>query len=164
MQANNIRFYTRYLENKKVLVISPFTDTIKKQYEKRMLLFDDVTILPQFSELITLKAVQSIHDAVDDLPFATWFEALNYMKDEIKKVDFDVAIIGCGAYGIFLADFCKSLGKKAIHLGGATQLLFGIIGRRWETEYNITINEHWTRPDKNEKPKGYEKVEGGCYW
>ena len=36
---------------------------------------------------------------------------------KIDKIDFDVAIIGCGAYGIFLADYIKSLGKKAIHLG-----------------------------------------------
>ena len=45
---------------------------------------------------------------------------------------FDVAIIGCGAYGMPLAAMLKQAGKQAIHLGGATQLLFGIKGKRWE--------------------------------
>ena len=55
--------------------------------------------------------------------------ALNYMFDEAMKKNFDVAIIGCGAYGFPLAAKLKQAGKIVIHLGGATQLLFGIIGR-----------------------------------
>ena len=52
------------------------------------------------------------------------------------KIDFDVAIIGCGAYGFPLAAKLKQAGKQAIHLAGATQLLFGIKGKRWE-EYQF---------------------------
>jgi hypothetical protein len=26
------------------------------------------------------------------------------------------------------------------------------------------MNEHWTRPQNSEKPKGFENVEGSCYW
>lgn len=48
------------------------------------------------------------------------------MKDEIDKQDYDIALIGCGAYGFPLAAHIKRSGKKAIHLGGALQLLFGI--------------------------------------
>ena len=56
----------------------------------------------------------------------------------------------------------------AVHMGGATQILFGITGKRWENKYDNTvgklINEHWVRPMASERPKGAEKVEGGCYW
>lgn len=153
--------WTRYLKDKKVLVIHPFAETIKSQYKKRHLLFNNLETLPDF-DLKIIKAVQSIADEKDDLPFKTWFEALDYMKEQIKITDFDVALIGAGAYGMFLAHYCKTLGKKAIHVGGATQILFGIKGKRWDN--SGFYNEHWVRPSESELPKGYQKVENGCYW
>ena len=112
------------LKGKKVLVIHPFEDTIRKQYQNRERLFPGTDILPEF-ELKTLKAVQTIAGEKDER-FETWFEALDYMYEEAMKIDFDIAIIGCGAYGIPLAAMLKKAGKHAIHLVGATQLLFGI--------------------------------------
>lgn len=153
--------WTRYLEGKKVLVIHPFAQTIKSQYEKRELLFDNPDVLPDF-DLKIIKAVQSIADEKERLPFKTWFEALEHMKEQIRLCDFDVALVGCGAYGIFLAHYCKALGKKAVHMGGPTQLLFGIKGKRWD-DAGI-YNEYWVRPAENEIPKGATKVEEGCYW
>jgi len=155
------------LKGKKVLVIHPYTETIEKQFAKRESLFKNPNILPEL-ELKTIKAVQSIADAKLDLPYKNWFEALEHMKNEIDKIDFDIAIIGAGAYGMFLAHHCKQIGKKAIHMGGYTQLLFGILGKRWEVHFpeifKFSNVEHWVRPQENEKPKGFEKVEGGCYW
>lgn len=153
--------WSRYLKGKKVLVVHPFENSIRSQYQKRALLFKNQDILPEF-ELRTIKAVQGLADAKEDLPFKTWFEALEFMKEQIRNTDFDVAIVGAGAYGIFLAHYCKQLGKKAIHMGGATQALFGIKSVRWD-ETGV-YNEHWVRPSAQEKPKGAEKVEGGCYW
>ena len=154
------------LAGKKVLVVHPFADSIRKQYEeKRRLLFASPDVLPEF-ELKTLKAVQSI--AGTRVDFATWFDAYQYMCDEIAKVDFDICLIGAGAYGLPLAAFAKSLGKKAIHLGGVTQILFGIKGKRWEQLYADTtaqlFNEHWVRPMVSETPESKDMVEKGCYW
>lgn len=96
------------------------------------------------------------------------FNKTVYTGEDVSKVNFDVALIGAGAYGIFLAHHCKMLGKQGIHLGGQTQLLFGIRGYRWDKffpEWYCNANlEHWIWPDDNEKPKGFEKVEDGCYW
>jgi hypothetical protein len=134
--------WSEVLEGKKVLVIHPFEESIKKQYSKRELLFDDKRVLPAF-ELKTIKAVQSLGNS--STGFNDWFEPLDSMKDKIRKTDFDIAIIGCGAYGFPLAAYVKSIGKKAIHLGGATQALFGITGKRWEeNEVAKFINEHWS--------------------
>jgi hypothetical protein len=154
------------LAGKKVLVVHPFADSIRKQYDgKRQLLFASPDMLPEF-ELETLKAVQSI--AGTKVGFATWFDAYHYMCDEIAKVDFDICLIGAGAYGLPLASFAKSLGKQAIHLGGVTQILFGIKGKRWEELYSDTtaqlFNEHWVRPMESETPDSKKKVENGCYW
>ena len=80
-------------------------------------------------------------------------------------MDFDIAIIGCGAYGFHLAAHVKRIGKKAVHLGGATQALFGIIGKRWENnKVSFYINENWIRPLLEEIPENANTVEGGCYW
>jgi len=119
--------WSELLRGKKVLVVHPFTELIKKQYLKRKLLFKDHRVLPEF-DLLTIKAVQSI--AGTKVNFLTWFDALNWMCGEISKKDFDIAIIGAGAYGLPLASYVKSIGKKGIHLGGATQILFGIKGKR----------------------------------
>ena len=157
--------WSQYLKGKKVLVVHPFVKSIEQQYAKRHLLFENEKVLPDF-ELKTIKAVQSIADAKSHLPFADWFEALEHMKKQIAETDFDIAIIGAGAYGIFLADYCKQLGKQAIHLAGATQMLFGIMGQRWLENPNFQhiFNQYWVRPLEEEKPQGAEKVERGCYW
>jgi hypothetical protein len=122
--------------------------------------------LPEF-ELKTLKAVQTIAGEKDER-FSTWFEALEYMFEETMKIDFDIAIIGCGAYGMPLAAKLKKTGKQAIHLGGETQLLFGIKGKWWEENYPSKIascfNEYWGYPADSEKPKNAGTVEMGCYW
>ena len=54
------------------------------------------------------------------------------MYEQSLKTSFDVAIIGCGAYGMPLGAMLKDAGKTVIHLGGVTQILFGIKGKRWD--------------------------------
>lgn len=151
------------LEGKKVLVIHPFEETIKSQYMKRELLFENRKILPQF-ELKTIKAVQTV--AGNKCEFKDWFEALEFMTNKAKEEDFDIAIIGCGAYGFPLAANIKKQGKQAIHLGGATQILFGIKGQRWDNDSKTAglYNNYWVRPSAKETPQGAHKVEGAAYW
>lgn len=160
--------WTYALEGKKVLVIHPFDESIRKQYINRKKVFPGTNgelFLPDF-ELITLKAVQTIAGVKDDR-FDNWFDALQYMYEQAMKIDFDVAIIGCGSYGMPLASMIKNAGKKAIHLGGVTQCLFGIKGKRWENsliDKKVPINEDWIYPNENETPSSSNTVEGGCYW
>ena len=156
--------WTAALEGKKVLVIHPFEETIKNQYQKKEKLYKNENILPNF-ELKTIKAVQTI--AGEKSEFKDWFEALESMKNQMNNIDYDIAIIGCGAYGFPLASHAKKMGKIGIHLGGVTQLLFGIKGKRWEewkhyTELRKNEGESWVYA--NEIPKDYKKVENGCYW
>lgn len=152
------------LKGKKVLIIHPFEESIRKQYENREKLFSNPEVLPEFASLTCIRAVQSI--AGQKTQFETWFDALDYMKNQIKQADFEVAIIGAGAYGLPLAAYVKQLGKIAIQMSGSTQILFGIKGKRWEQipEVSKMFNKHWVRPTENETPKKSEKVEGGSYW
>jgi hypothetical protein len=159
------------------LVVHPFDVTIQSQYKNRSILFENQNILPDY-DLITFRAVQSV--AGTKVPFKDWFEALAYMEDKISKIEFDICIIGCGAYGLPLAAHVKRLGKKSIHLGGGTQLLFGIKGKRWTEQYEEKIqyrpgelinvdyrslfNDNWVFPDETERPKNSLQVENSCYW
>jgi hypothetical protein len=160
--------WTQHLQGRKVLVIHPFEATIRSQYQNhRKQLFTNPKALPEF-ELYTLKAVQSIAGNRPD-GFNTWFDALDYMTEAAAASPADVVIIGCGAYGFPLAARLKRAGKQCIHVGGATQLLFGIKGAFWERPENKAFankyfNEYWVRPAADERPKGAELVEGACYW
>lgn len=158
--------WSELLKGQRVLVIHPFVDTISSQYNNnRDKLFSDPKVLPEFKSLQIIPAVQSM--AGEQTSFKSWFDALDYMEKEIDKCEFDIAIIGCGAYGMNLAAYIKRKGKIAIHLAGWTQMLFGIYGKRWtedQPEFKKYINNFWTKPSSTEKPKNADSIEGGCYW
>lgn len=146
-----------------VLIIHPFEATIQKQYSIREQLFANEKILPKFN-LLTIKAEQTNGGGMDNnKPF---IESLNIMKSKIDSFNFDIAIIGCGAYGLLLANYIKNKGKQAVHIGGGMQILFGIKGRRWDAHPEISsmYNESWCRPLDEEKTRNYNIIEGGTYW
>lgn len=164
--------WTKNLKGKKVLVVTPFTESVKSQYKKREKLFPGTNILPEF-ELLTYRSLMTVGDIRDER-FETWFDALEFMKKEILLLDFDVALLGCGAYGFPLAAEIKRAGKQAIHMGGILQILFGIMGKRWDgtrigNEIHIRediakyYNDNWIYP-LEERPKDADKVEYGPYW
>lgn len=156
--------WSQMLKNKKVLIVHPFRKSIHDQYSQhREKLFSNPKVLPEF-EIQLIQSVQSI--AGKKTNFLNWFDALEHMKGQINEVDFDIAIIGAGAYGLPLAHHVKMLGKKAVHIGGATQLLFGIKGGRWNDMPNVSslYNSYWIRPTGDEVVANSELVENSCYW
>lgn len=159
--------WTQALADKKVLVVHPFAETIASQYEKHEILFPDVVFLPRF-DLKTYQAVQTL-GGKGNTDFRDWFEALDFMTDNIRQIDFDIAIVGCGAYGFPLAARIKKMGKQAIHLGGATQALFAIKCKRFDEapDYEYIrrwYSDNWVYPSQKETPDAGKFVEGGCYW
>lgn len=157
--------WTSVLKGKKILVVHPFSETIEEQYHnKREQIFENPEVLPEFANLQTVKAVQSI--AGNPVGFNTWFDALDWMKQEISKKDFDIALIGCGAYALPLSAHVKRMGKKAVHMGGILQFLFGIKSVAYEASSDTAdyINDHFVYPSDKDKPQNAHLVEGGCYW
>jgi hypothetical protein len=156
--------WTEYLENKKVLIISPFIDSIQKQYNKKELIWKDQRILPNF-ELKTLKHQLSPALGIPS-KYSSWIEMITDLKKQISLIDFDVALIGTGGSSLPLVSYCKKIGKKAVHLGGSLQILFGIKGYRWDQKphVNCFYNQNWIRPSGEEIPPYFKKHEDGCYW
>lgn len=149
------------LAGKRVLAVHPFAETIESQYAAhREKLFRHKDVLPAMKSLETVRAVQSI--AGNHAGFHSWFDALDSMKAEIERHEFDIALLGCGAYGFPLAAHIKRMGKKAVHIGGPMQLYFGIKGKRWD--HSGLYNDCWVSPADSERPKNLHNVENGCYW
>lgn len=155
--------WTETLENKKVLVIHPFASLMEKQYTVREKIFENPSILPEFQ----LKTYVAINSVGGTSQYCDWMNALHKMQEDVAEIDFDIALIGCGAYGMPLGAFIKNqLHKKAIHIGGTLQLLFGIKGKRWDDRGadKYLYNEAWVRPTDDLRPLKYKEIEGGCYW
>jgi len=152
-----------HLENKKVLVIHPFNESIERQFQHREKIWQDERCLPNF-QLDTIRVPLS--DALEKSEFKDWFDALQYIKKEMSEKEFDVAIVGAGAYSLPIVAHAKKLGKFAIHLGGAAQILFGIKGGRWDShEIGLRFyNNYWSRPLEEETPQNAAIIEKGCYW
>jgi hypothetical protein len=154
--------WTLALKNKKVLIIHPMIKEIKDQYEKREDLFDSA-MLPEF-QLLTITA-----PFFDDPNFPDWMSIYKYYLDELVVInEFDIAIVGCGSWGMPVSAEIKKRGKQVIHLGGSLQLLFGIIGRRWldpgyeKSGYPELPNEHWIAPYS--KPSWSNNYDASSYW
>lgn len=154
--------WTAALKGKKVMVINPFNESIQQQYAKRELLFENPDVLPEF-ELHTVKSVMVLSPEYNT--YGTMEDAINYMYNEAMKVDFDIALLGCGPMGMLLAEKFRKQGKQAIYVGGVLQIMFGIKGKRWDNreKYSKLYNEHWTYPIE-QPPKGSERLDASCYW
>jgi len=155
--------WTKELIGKKVLIISPFKNTIDKQLIIKDKIWENKDILPD-TTYITYESVQSIGGKG---PHKDWYESFEKMCKDISNIDFDIALLGCGSYGLPFSGYIKTkLGKSAVYVGGGLQLYFGIKGKRWDNSPDITkfYNENWTRPSQEETPQSGQMVEGGCYW
>ena len=156
--------WTSALAGKRVLVVHPFAETIASQYRhKRQTLFANPKLLPEF-ELEVLAPPQTL--APSTAGYVDWVEALDALVGKVLEHQFDVALLGCGAYGMPLGAAIKRQGRQAIHLGGSLQLLFGIRGRRWDemTCFQPFFNDAWVRPSAAETPQSALSVDAGCYW
>jgi hypothetical protein len=154
--------WSEELKDKKVLVVHPFEESIRTQYLIKDKIFENQKVLPNF-DLITFKTYQTHGGGNTDLP---WDYCLNDMNERISKIEFDVALVACGAYGLPVCSHIKNMGKPAIHVGGGLQIMFGIKGNRWDNmaAVNKYYNQYWKRPFDSEKPRNHSVVEGSTYW
>jgi hypothetical protein len=154
--------WTIGLRGLKVLVVSPFSESIKAQRSKISKCFEGVGY-PEF-ELITVTAPMTFNLKADAKN--NWFANLDNLYSQVRSSEFDVAFVGAGAYSLPLVSKIKDLGRKAIHTGGGTQLFFGVMGNRWNHAPYVQkyVNENWVRPSLGEIPVSAQTIEDGCYW
>lgn len=154
--------WTTALEGKRVLVVHPFKETIESQYSRKAKVSAVRDFLPDFDLQVLRPPITLKREGSDR---GSWNQSLSNLVEAVERVDFDVAIIGAGAYGLPLANLISSKGRKAIHLAGATQLLFGIRGVRWDRGREVSkyIDSTWVSPFSKELSKEIEGIDGGSY-
>lgn len=164
-----IKPWSHYLYGKKVLIVNPFVDSFQKQIQNNFKMFkdDNKYIFHKDQQFVFYKSY--VTSAGNHL-HSNWIETFNIMKEDISKLDFDIALLGCGGYGLPLCNFIhKEMGKSTIYIGGGLQLLFGVMGKRWENLdfWKKLIQENdckFIRPQGNEILKNNARIEGGCFW
>ena len=161
--------WSKLLLNKKVLIISPFKETIKQNYLKKEQIKHLNEILPDLKSLDVIKAPYGTFANSNDKTNSSWVTNLHEMQKKMSKIDYDICLTGCGGYGFPLACYSKVfLEKPALHLGGALQLLFGIKGQRWtRKEHAFSIKKYmdtWESPLIVDQPEDPNSIELGAYF
>jgi hypothetical protein len=160
-----------FILNKKVLLITPFSDLIKQQIENNNfnVLYNNIYKNTEFVYYTFPYKFFNTGEQNNN------FETLEIIKNEINKLDFDVALLSCGADAGYLSDYIHGLNKCSIYIGGNLPVFFGIFGKREKQNSknkflfeNENINDFSPYiiteiPDKYKPPK-FNDIENGCYW
>jgi hypothetical protein len=150
------------LKGKRILIVHPFAATFQKQVSKLNLLFPNRS----WFEDCTFQFVKPPMTMAGNHGNKDWQEHLNDFLPQIH-LEFDVALVAAGGYGMLISDYIfTTLHKSVMYIGGALQIFFGVIGKRWFDNQAIVslVNDDWVRPAQEERPPHYIKVEKGCYW
>jgi len=155
--------WSRHLAGRRVAVVSPFADTITRQFARRAEIWSGTQVLPEFQlRTIRMPLSPGLSPAVE----LDWQARFERMRDLIEAEPYDVLLVGAGGISLLLAAHAKTTGRIGFHMGGPTQILFGVRGRRWDAEpfFQSRMNDAWVRPAGDEAPPGVLKIEQGCYW
>jgi hypothetical protein len=144
--------------NKRILIINPMSSLMKQQYISGNLLH----IYPNFPSVKEFHIYENKYTFFNKGPDGSIFETAEKVCDAISGIDFDIAIVSCGAYSSVIGNYINTvLCKDVITLGGDLLSIFGIKTGR---NNNGPFNEYWVSVPDHLKPKDYMKIEDGCYW
>jgi hypothetical protein len=151
------------LAGKKVVLVTPFARSAEAQFARRSEIWLDPAVLPE----LDLRVVKMpLSPGLVPPTQKNWQERYQLLADQIESAPYDVLLVGAGGLSILLAAHAKARGKIGFHLGGHTQILFGITGRRWDKDHELARRQGptWVRPAGDEAPPTVTQVEQGCYW
>jgi hypothetical protein len=150
----NYQDWYKILNTKKILLINSFASLMQQQYESGNLHKID----PDFPVFSNINFYRTPYTFFNNGPDLNFFETLENIKREISLINFDIAIISCGAYAALLCDYCDRIGKTGISIGSRMHSMFGIDPKNKN-------NHLWiSKIPKAYIPEGYEKIEQGGYW
>ena len=140
-------------ENKKILIISPFSKSIKYQTSPDRInkILADSYKFPNCLFTTYQTPITYNTDGCNSTYFKrvtdgcnSWLDISEKMCDEIKDIEFDIAFISAGIYTMHIGNFIKKIGKKAIYIGGMLNVLFNIYGSRYDnTFFNSFMNKEY---------------------
>jgi hypothetical protein len=141
-RLNLFRVFERVLPGATVVVASPFTESIKRNWPHRQQFFANFKY-PEFS--LKLLNTPITYDGLprDMYPHENWFDTLDALKTELSGIKYDILLLSCGSYAMPLGLHSRDvLHRRAIYVGGVLQLFFGVIGRRYQGPFFLnSINQ-----------------------
>lgn len=159
-----LKSFKSWGHGKTILIMSPFSKSIEYQYARKDMLFNNYRY-PDFT-LKTYNTPITYNcdlDSNSNLNIETqdWHAACNKMALDIQDIEFDIALLSCGSYAMFLGNYIKTtMHKHAIYFGGSLNLYFNIYGQRFDKLYSsIGLNPDYliTALENSD----VEKIHGG---
>jgi len=151
------------LEGKRVLVVTPFARSVESQMRRRADIWRNPRLLPPCE----VRAVRMpLSPGLVAPEHKDWRERYDALVEECERAPYDIMLAGAGGLSLPLVAHAKAQGRIGFHLGGTTQILFGITGRRWAHDHRLIAlqTDAWIRPSGDEAPATVSQVEQGCYW
>ena len=159
-----LKSFDRWATGKKILIVSPLSASVEHQYKNKDSLYRNYKF-PDF-DLLTYNTKVTYSDKGDDsliLNVSTnnWLEEAERMSQEISTLEFDIALLSCGSYAMYLGNFIKhKLKKKSLYLGGVLNMLFNIYGGRYNHEgYKKLMQSVGLTPDSQINPVENKDIE-----
>jgi len=171
----SIRWTYNIPESSTIAIISPFAHTIKQQWIHRNRIWPSNNMWPTNLTIVPIQcgyspALQPNSKSPNawsiDIQNAGWQAAVHSMVAAAADSGSTLAVVGAGCISLPIVAGLKEKGIAAIHMGGATQILFGIKGQRWISHEFISslFNDAWVFPCADEIPDEAQRVEEACYW
>jgi len=140
-----VRSFQTWGDGKKVLVVSPFAESINYQTDPSRVgkLHNSMSL--HNCEFVTYNTPISCNEGgkhfFDSRGTNNWHEMCELMIGEIENIEFDIALLSCAMYSMYLGEKIKNkLNKKAIYLGGMLNPMFNIYGNRYDDPYFDAVN------------------------
>jgi hypothetical protein len=167
--ADDSRCYLPHFAGRRVLIVSPYAQALRDRAERDTFEAVWTNTGKRWFEPATVDAVEFPYGFARETQrhFGTCLDLLDDIKARVQQHEFDVALIGAGALGIPIASHVKSLGKVGLSLGGALQVIFGVIGHRWRRSAHWReryINEAWVDVPAKYRPDPGETDASMNYW
>jgi hypothetical protein len=133
--ADDERCYLPHFRDKRVLLVCPFADALRARADKKTFEAVWAKTGKRWFYPASVEAVEFPYGFARSTQkrYGTCLDLLDEITAKIDGHDYDVALIGAGALGVPIATHVKQRSKVGLSLGGALQVLFGVIGRRWRT-------------------------------
>ncbi|HME41150.1 MAG TPA: hypothetical protein VKG63_19500 [Steroidobacteraceae bacterium] len=157
------RPWSAALAGKRVLVVTPFANSVMSQFRRREQIWRDQSILPPCE----LRAVRMpLSPGLVPPVHRDWRERYDALIKECDEAPYDIMMVGAGGLSVPMVAHAKASGRIGFHLGGHTQIFFGVYGKRWDPDRLLAglRTPAWVRPSGDEAPPTVVKVEQGCYW
>ena len=167
-----LNLFEKIANNKKILIVSPFSETIKHQFKFKDKLIKDYKY-PDFELLLyDLPITYSNNGKCENINEKNWMNQSNIINEEINKLEFDIALISGASYTYSIGNYISNkMKKQAIYLGGILNILFAIKSNRYHvknSEYEkinpkeLIISPFEMYKIKNKNYSNKKMTEGTC--